>query len=159
FWESDADAGAYVHVSDPKTGQNLILSEDSYWMTDNSICSFSQGGRFFGGHDLSPAQCHLAANYGRSIDRLRSLQSPSLASTTTVPIWGFVELGHPFGAGSESWPTIRPEQVRAAVWSMLIHGARGIEYFNHSFAGNCQSQHILRDPCYASMRTAVTALN
>ena len=62
----------------------------------------------------------------------------------------FVELGHPFT--EEDWPSITPAQARAAVWSSIIHGAQGIIYFNHSFGGPCQTQHILRDPCYAGMR-------
>jgi hypothetical protein len=49
--------------------------------------------------------------------------------------------------------------VRAAVWSGLIHGARGIVYFNHSFGGDCESQHVLRDPCYAATRDVVTRLH
>jgi hypothetical protein len=32
-------------------------------------------------------------------------------------------------------------------------------YFNHSFGGPCESQNVLRDPCYADMRAEVTRLN
>jgi hypothetical protein len=73
-----------------------------------------------------------------------------------------VELGHPF---SESdWPTITPPEVRAAVWQSLIAGARGIVYFNHSFGGSAETQHILRDGAdpsspYAPIRSVVTATN
>jgi hypothetical protein len=49
--------------------------------------------------------------------------------------------------------------VRAAVWSSLIHGARGVIYFNHSFGGQCQTQHALREPCYADVRAEVTSTN
>ena len=83
--------------------------------------------------------CHVASNYGWIIDRLEGLVSPPRSK----PVWAVVELGHPF---SESdWPTITPPQVRAAVWQSLIAGARGIIYFNHSFGGPDQTQHILRD--------------
>jgi hypothetical protein len=87
------------------------------------------------------------------VDRLRSLVQPPASR----PVWAFVELGHPFA--EDDWPTITPSQVRAAVWSGLIHGARGVVYFNHSFGGDCESQHVLRDPCYAPVRAAVTQLN
>ena len=42
---------------------------------------------------------------------------------------------------------------------LLIHGARGIVYFNHSFGGPCVSQHVLREDCGAAVRPTVTAVN
>ncbi|MET1072237.1 MAG: hypothetical protein ABWY11_06275, partial [Umezawaea sp.] len=56
-------------------------------------------------------------------------------------------------------PTITAPQIRAAVWSGIIHGARGTIYFNHNFGGSCLSQHVLRDSCGASVRPTVTAVN
>ena len=70
------------------------------------------------------------------------------------PVWAFIELGHPFT--EPDWPTIQPAEVQAAVWQSLIAGARGLIYFNHTFGGPNQSQHILRDPAYAAIRSAVT---
>jgi len=87
------------------------------------------------------------------VDRVRGLVKPA----GSRPVWAFVELGHPFA--DDSWPTITGAQVQAAVWSSLIHGARGIVYFNHSFGGDCPSQHVLRDPCYADVRATVTELD
>ena len=52
-----------------------------------------------------------------------------------------------------------PAQVVAAVWSSIIHGARGIVYFNHSFGGPCVSASVLREACYAQMRAEVRRLN
>ena len=49
--------------------------------------------------------------------------------------------------------------MSAAVWSSIIHGARGIIYFNHSFGGPAQTQHALREPAYASVRAEVTRTN
>jgi hypothetical protein len=68
------------------------------------------------------------------------------------PVWSFVEVGHP---GDDDPLTAQPAQVAAAVWSSIIHGARGIVYFNHSFGGRCPSPHVLREPCYAPTRAAV----
>jgi hypothetical protein len=45
------------------------------------------------------------------------------------------------------------------VWSSVIHGARGVVYFNHSFGGDCESFHLLREPCGAEVRPWVTDLN
>ncbi len=41
----------------------------------------------------------------------------------------------------------------------LIHEARGIIYFNHSFGGPCPTQHVLRDQCGAAVRPAVAEVN
>ena len=151
FWESDAEAARFVN------DYQDIVSADAYFFTDDNICSGTEGGSLLaGGSPLSPAQCHRAANYGATVTRVRSLVTPP----GSKPVWAIVELGHPF---SESdWPTITPPQVRAAVWQSLIAGARGIVYFNHSFGGPDQTQHILRDgtdtgSAYASIRSVVRA--
>ena len=84
---------------------------------------------------------------------MRALVSPPRSK----PVWAFVEVGHPFSEAD--WPTIRPAEVQAAVWQSLIAGARGIIYFNHTFGGPNQTQHALRDPAYAAIRSAVSATN
>ena len=148
FWLDDADAAQFVNRFQD------VVSADNYWFTDENICGATEGGVLVGAGQALPAErCHLAANYGRTVDRLRSLVQPPASR----PVWAFVELGHPFA--EDEWPTITPAQVRAAVWSSLIHGARGIVYFNHSFGGPCPSQHVLSDPCYDDVRRAVTDLN
>lgn len=153
FWESDAEAARFVN------DYQDIVSADAYFFTDNNICSGTEGGVLLaGGAPLSPAECHRAANYRATVSRVRELVNPA----GSKPVWAIVELGHPF---SESdWPTIAPAQVRAAVWQSLIGGARGIVYFNHSFGGPDQTQHILRDgtdpgSAYAPIRAIVTATN
>ncbi len=153
FWNSDSDAAAYVN------NFQQLQSADLYWFTDENICSGTEGGTLLaGGSGLSPTQCHRAANYGATVRRLRSLVRPPRSK----PVWAFVELGHPFT--QTSWPTIKPAEVRAAVWQSLIAGARGIIYFNHSFGGPNQSQHILREGAddnsgYAAIRSVVGATN
>ncbi|MGY1631534.1 hypothetical protein ACI784_07495 [Geodermatophilus sp. SYSU D01186] len=148
FWESDEEAARFVNDFQD------VVSVDAYWYTDESTCGLGEGGNFFGTEAvIPPDQCHRAANYGLTVDRVRSLVEPP----GSRPVWAFVEVGHPFP--DDSYPTITPEQVRAAVWSSLIHGARGIVYFNHSFGGPCISQHVLRDPCYADVREEVTRVN
>jgi hypothetical protein len=145
FWESPSEAARFVNQFQD------IVSVDNYWFTDSYICGGNEGGNFYSGDQLSQAQCRLAANYGRTIDRVRSLVSPA----GSKPVWGFAEVGHPGTDGG----SVQPPQVAAAVWSMIIHGARGIIYFNHSFGGSCLTQHALRDPCYAAVRAVVTTVD
>lgn len=144
FWETDAEAAKFVN------GYAHVVSADTYWFTDPSICDPGEGGR---GRQLTQDECRLAANYGWTVERMRSLVSPQ----GSKPVWGFVEVGHP--STDQDAPTITAPQIRAAVWSSIIHGARGIVYFNHNFGGPCESQHVLRDRCGAEIRPTVTAVN
>ncbi|MDJ0312310.1 DUF4082 domain-containing protein [Arthrobacter sp. H35-D1] len=148
FWESDSQAAKFVNDYPD------VISDDNYWFTDPNICGISEGGNLVSPRrQLTQDECRKASNYGWTIDKIRSLVSPEASK----PVWAFVEVGHPF---SEDWaPTITAPQIKAAVWSSLIHGARGVIYFNHNFGGNCLSQHVLRDNCGADVRPGVTALN
>lgn len=147
FWESDDEAGRFVNDF-----QDLV-SADNYWFTDPNICGPSEGGKIVGGQrSLSQEECRRAANYGWTVDRLRNLQKPG----QRIPVWGFVEDGHP---SKEDQLAITGPQLRAAVWSSIIHGARGIIYFNHNFGGDCISYHVLRDSCGDSIRPTVSSVN
>ena len=148
FWEGDENAATFVNDF------QAFVSADNYWFTDPYICGPSEGGAVLaGGQELEPKKCRLAANYGWTVSRLRSLIQPAMSK----PVWAFVEVGHPFTENQA--PTITGPEIRAAVWSSLIHGARGIIYFNHSFGGDCQTQHILRDACGEAVRPWVTEVN
>ena len=144
FWQTNAEAACFVNAQD-------LVSTDSYWFTDDNLCGVSEGGGERG--VVKADNCHVAANYGWQINRVRSLVSPARSK----PVWAFVEVGHP--ASEDDWPSITPPQIRAAVWHSLIAKARGIIYFNHSFGGPCQTHHALREPCYASARATVKATN
>jgi hypothetical protein len=156
WWESNSDAATFVN------NYTQFVSNDEYWYTDNDLCSRGQGGSRLvetgpvdvtGNHTLTAAECHRSSNYGIVIDRQRSL----MAGHTMQPIFGFVEDGHP--STNNSWPTITGPQIQGAVMSSLIHGARGIIYFNHNFGGACISQHVLRDCGVSTVRPYVADIN
>ncbi|VXB29715.1 conserved exported hypothetical protein [Arthrobacter sp. 9V] len=146
FWLSDEQSRAFIN------GTQDLVSADNYWFTDPNICAQTEGGAITGNtKDLTASECRLAANYGWTVERIRKL------TEAKAPVWGFVEVGHPFEDSPQAG-TITGQQIRAAVWSSLIHGARGIVYFNHSFGGDCVTQHVLRD-CPGETLPAVTAVN
>ncbi len=148
FWESTAEAGQFVN------NYQQVVSADNYWFTDPNICAPTEGGVMLATpRALTDSECRKASNYGWTVERTRAFVSPK----GNLPVWAFVELGHPFTEASA--PTITAPEIRAAVWSSIIHGARGITYFNHSFGGSCISQHVLRDACGAAIRPTVTAVN
>ncbi len=156
---SNYGKGVTFHLKNPQAAQFVngyqdVVSADNYWFTDPYICSHVEGGAVFaGGRDLSDAECRTGAHYGWTVERVRSLVQPA----GSKPVWAFVEVGHPFSESNSL--TISPAQFRSAVWSSIVHGARGIVYFNHNFGGQCQTQHVLRDECGDAIRPTVTAVN
>ena len=71
-----------------------------------------------------------AYSYGWQADQMKRFQNPA----NPKPIWTFVETARPFltETGARS---ITPDQIEGAVWSALIHEARGIAYFQHNNDG------------------------
>jgi hypothetical protein len=149
FWETPAEAARFVNEFQD------IVSVDAYWFTDNDLRTQYQGGAMFAksARALTDGESRRAANYGASVERVRALGKPARSK----PVWFFVEVGHPFTQAD--WPSIAPAEVSAAVWSGIIHGARGVVYFNHSFGGPIVTAHALRDTYYANVRAEVRKTN
>ncbi len=93
-----------------------------------------------------------AAAYGWQVDQMRSFH----VNPGDRPVWAFIEAGRPYlteaGAG-----TITPDQMEGAVWSSIIHEARGVTFFRHDNSGrSCASYNILLN-C-ADVRAKVMAV-
>ena len=73
-------------------------------------------------------------HYGDMVDRIRAFQTMYPA-----PIFQIVENGGPYRENTSASYYITSPELNWAVWSSIIHGARGIVYFNHSFAGPATS--------------------
>ena len=126
-------------------------SADKYTYTSPDVANIIDGV-----HDApdwpngTPVQ--RAYSYGWQADQMRRFQNQS----SLKPVWTFVETARPYlneaGAG-----TITPDQIEGAVWSALIHEARGIAYFQHnndnSYGGNYSIVEI------AVVHTKVKAIN
>lgn len=70
-----------------------------------------------------------------------------------IPLWAIIETTSAYPDS----PT--PTQVKKAVWASLIAGAKGIEYFDHRFAGPAVSQDFAAMLNDSAMTSAITALN
>lgn len=105
-------------------------------------------------HPAASTEDRRGASYGDVVRHVRALDA---LDGHRQPVWGFVEVGHPFTEGDA--PTITAPQVRSAVWHSIIAGARGIVYFNHSFGGACPTHNVLRTGCDPEIAPAVTELN
>jgi hypothetical protein len=138
---TDAKAACYVNY--PPLD---IVSIDTYWFTDVNEGSLPQGRHGWG--------------YGSDINRLRFLDG---LDGKRKPVFAWTELG-PAGYGERR--TIRPDEVRSAVWHQIIAGARMIAYFDHNFGQStepgaeptCHGSTI-RGECYPSVRASAKAAN
>jgi hypothetical protein len=153
FWQTDEQAAKFVNAYQD------VVSANAYWFTDPHISSGSEGGVLLNnGNPLLAAQTRRAANYGYTVDRMRMLDGMTGGSAPLdrKPIWNVVEVGWPFSeTAAQGGRTILPAEIKAAVWHSIIAGARGIIYFNHSIGGLNPTQHVLRDPVYATVRAVV----
>ena len=169
LWQSEAQAGCFVNYP-----RQELSSSDLYWMTDSNQLGNPNGGRCMptqpdclgmmgepwlpeGERLLRVSEIQRPANYGYQVDYMRRLDA---RDGVRRPIWNFIETGWPNGeSAAQGARSIRPEELRAAVWHSIIAGARGILYFQHSFGGPCSGDHhTIRSNCEGT-RPAVTSVN
>lgn len=150
---------------------NDVTSLDIYWYARDLVCSGSIAGEIWkdgsgarqphggGYNDLSMAECHRSSNYGYQVEAQRRIAAEK---GKMEPVWTFVENGDPFEGADHH--EITPDQMAGAIWSSLIHEARGVVYFNTSFNG-CVSSNNFRHPvyynsrCYVAMRARAKLVN
>ena len=71
-----------------------------------------------------------AYSYGWQADQMRRFQDQN----NLRPVWTFVETARPY-LNESGARAILPDEMEGAVWSALIHEARGIAYFQHNNDG------------------------
>jgi len=92
-----------------------------------------------------------AASYGWQVDQMKRFQDPS----NPRPIWTFIETAMPLldEAGAQ---TITPDQLEGAIWSAIIHEARGVAFFQHNNNGKCGVYSLL--DCGSALQSKVTSV-
>ena len=114
-----------------------INSADIYWFAGSRDPSWSPyldvAGEYIYGlsSHMTADQEQRGSNYGDMVDIIRSYQ----AANHPAPIFVFIEDGDPFTGDTNGSDYIKPAEMNWATWSSLIHGARGVIYFDHSFSG------------------------
>ena len=104
---------------------------DIYWESFAVAGAKYQGGQIYNlGRDMTYDEARRPSHYGDMVDRLRAYQT-----TYNEPLVQIVENGGPMNEDTSASEYITPPELNAADWSSIIHGARGIIYFNHTFAG------------------------
>ena len=123
-----------------------LQTTDIYWFAGGVGVGAYDGAKTYGIGSMSTDQNNRASHYGDMIDMLREYQ----AGRNPAPLAVFVENGGPYTENSSGASYIRAAEMNAAVWSTIIHGARYVMYFNHSFAGPATSNDNLRSSYYSS---------
>ena len=92
--------------------------------------------------------------YGRTVDNLIYWVAGK------KPVFGVLETNNPFneGTGGSDGRVPTAAQEASCVWMMLIHGARGIIYFDHRFYTPADFEALVSGN-YPAMAAAVTTLN
>jgi hypothetical protein len=126
--ESPGGTGTYAGDMDLYCSAVDVLSVDFYGWTDPYERPDQKG----------------AWTYGRAIDSARQNCGPDKL------VLGFVEGAHPWQSTAPDAPdsTITPDQLEAAVWNVVAHGANGLIYFAHHFdnTGTVYEDGMLRLP-------------
>ncbi len=161
LWQSDSSAQRWINGTAAFGEYQNIVSSDLYWFTDpNQLTMVAPSWVPEAGQTIGRDKVERGANYGYQIDRMRYLDG---LDGVRQPVWAFVEVGCPWSECGGDFDAIKPAEIRSAVWHSIIAGARGIIYFQHTFAGpsGCVTHHALREPgtCYAAVQSAVTALD
>jgi len=93
---------------------------------------------------------------GQLWEQADAVQTTRRLSGYAKPVWPAIETSYVF-PDTTYRPT--PAEVSAEVWNAVIGGARGIQYFNHSFSPIAGTQRVLLDPRYADIAAAVKTTN
>ena len=121
YWATDT-MGDHVALMDS-------ASADKYTYTSPAVADIIDGV-----HDApdwpNGVPVARAYSYGWQADQMKRFQNPA----NPKPIWTFVETAMPF-LSEPGARSIEPEEIEGAVWSALIHEARGIAYFQHNNDG------------------------
>jgi hypothetical protein len=134
YWDEEAQAARFVN------GYTDVVGADVSWYADPNVCT--EATRWM---QLPAGQCRLAANYGATVERLRSLDA---ADGRLQPVYAVISL-----------TGLTPDQVSGAAMSALIHGARGIVYDAHGTSARCEADNVLRHACGRALRSGITELD
>ncbi len=135
-----------------------IQSVDIYWFTGASDPYQPYGGHLIygtsGTANLTADQDKRGSHYGDMVDLIRKQQT-----TYPAPILQFVENGGPYTTNTNTTYATAyttPAELNAGVWSAIMHGARMICYFNHSFGGPGTSDDNLAQTYFQTVQSGQT---
>lgn len=128
-----------------------LQSIDTYWIAGSTSGALTTPlGDILGlGHAATADQTRRGSWYGDMVDYQRAYWTPA----GKAPVLQFVENGGPYTQDTVAADYTTPPEMNWAVWSAIIHGARLICYFNHSFAGPAISDDNFAQSYYQSVQS------
>lgn len=142
-----------------------VVSADLYWYTDLAVIRpqggqpYNQLAQFYDmyNRDFTADEAKRGSHYGNLVQYVRRFVNPYRSE----PVWGFIENGMPSDDPSITLADyMDPEVMKSGVWHMIIAGARGIIYFNHTFhAAGYPSNNNFRDARYSAIIEAGREVN
>jgi hypothetical protein len=90
---------------------------------------------------IDPGHCRTASSYGATV---RALRSRVGATGHLKPVWNFIEDLSGAPDAGHFFAYVQPGQLAGAVLDSIINEARGIVYFNQSYAGTCTGSNVIR---------------
>lgn len=114
---------------------------DQYWFAGAGASNNSRTKLHFRMYQISGTattdQCARGSHYGSMMDCMRKEFPAGQIHPTQV----WIETGAPYSESNSL--AISPAQIKWAVWATLVHGARGIGYFCHTFRAGDPLQSFL----------------
>jgi hypothetical protein len=157
----DAPTATKVYVNEFQQ----VVSADLYWYTDLAVirpqggAPFNQLAQFYDmyNRDFTADEAKRGSHYGNLVQYMRRYVNPYRSQ----PVWGFIENGMPSDDPSIVVADyMQPEVMKSGVWHMIIGGARGILYFNHTFhAAGFPSANNFRSSNYVGIQEAAREVN
>ncbi|WP_415856672.1 hypothetical protein [Sinomonas sp. G460-2] len=141
---SAANWKTYTQYTDIASTDVYFLQEtgnlySGWWGVTNVIVGDQS---FTGDLSATDPRLHLSRNYGRLIWHERSMQGGD------KPIYSFNELVDMNGNH------VDPAAFTAGIWSAVIEGARGVNYFTHNYLRSGGYADSFEDPAFASVKSA-----
>jgi hypothetical protein len=104
-----------------------------------------------GSSNMTVTEAECGCRYGDAVDMIRAFQTKYPA-----PIAQIVEDGGPYSQDTSGSDYITPPEMNWASWSSIVHGARQLVYFDHTFAGPGDSDDTFSDPYYQTVQPGQT---
>ena len=114
---------------------------DLYWFAGARLLRQYEGGVLDNlGQNMTADQAARGSNYGDIISDEQAITGGA------TPILGSSRPADHIPQDTSASNYITPPELNWAVWSSLIHGARGVIYFDHTFGGPAQSDDNITNP-------------
>jgi Bacterial Ig-like domain len=124
---------------------------DFYWFNAANAGWSYEGGLMLGlSGNATPDEMARGSNYGLLI------RNEIADDANNAPVIAVIEDGGSYTQDTSASDYITPPELNWAVWSSIVNGARGIQYFNNTFAGPAQADNNVEDSYYQTVRPGQT---